>query len=290
MELAREACRKQQTCEEDQCNKENISPINDITQNNSNALDHIILNNELSPDDFSKLIDQAEIVFDKKDLLNISRVKHLGDNNNFGEIVLNRGYGFNDITNELTDPNVSTSFCSINGTTLLSSMEADPDFSAETTSENEHFDSEWYSSEENEESGQTVVFTDNQDDSGLNDVDENAKQNNIIEATEKQKKLKKIKGINKRTINEQLRMQGGEYLVFTKPRAQKNTFHNKNRPDRKLGNRCDCNSKSKTLSCSALSETSGQTIFNQFWTELNWDQRKIYVANSVNRISPKNRE
>ncbi|KAG5861950.1 hypothetical protein JTB14_027107 [Gonioctena quinquepunctata] len=166
-------------------------------------------------------------------------------------------------------------------------MEADPDFSAETTSENEHFDSEWHSSEENEKSGQTVVFTDNQDDSGLNDVDENAKLNNTIESTEKQKKLKQIKGINKHTINKQLRMRGGEYLGFTKPRAQKNTFHNKNRPDRKLGNRFDCYSKSKTLSCSALSETSRQTIFNQFWTELNWDQRKIYVAYSVKSISPK---
>ncbi|KAG5861841.1 hypothetical protein JTB14_002408 [Gonioctena quinquepunctata] len=169
MELAKEACRKQQTCEEDQCNKENISPINDITQNNSNSLDHIILNNELSPEDF--------------------------------------------------------------------------DFSAETTSENEHFDSEWYSSEENEESVQTVVFTDNQDDSGLN-VGKNAKLNNTFEFTEKQKKLKKIEGINKRTVNKQLRMQ-------------------------------------------ALSETSRQTIFNPFWTELNWAQRKIYVANSVKRISPK---
>ncbi|KAG5861951.1 hypothetical protein JTB14_027108 [Gonioctena quinquepunctata] len=93
MELAREACRKQQTCEEDQCNKETISPINDITQNNSYFLDHIILNDELCPEDFSKLIDQAEIVFDNKDLLYIPRVKHLGDNYNFEEIVLPRGYG-----------------------------------------------------------------------------------------------------------------------------------------------------------------------------------------------------
>ncbi|KAG5878790.1 hypothetical protein JTB14_035275 [Gonioctena quinquepunctata] len=143
-------------------------------------------------------------------------------------------------------------------------MEADPDFLAESTSGKEHFDSEWYSSEENEESGQTVVFTDNQDDSGLNDVDENAKLNNTIESTEKLKEPKKIKGINKRTINKQLRMQGEEYLGFTEPRAQKNTFRNKNRPDRKLGNRCDCKSESKTLSCSALSETSRQTILNQF--------------------------
>ena len=94
------------------------------------------------------------------------------------------------------------------------------------------------------------------------------------------KKRKIAKGQNKRHLNKKLRMSGQNYLGFRKPRNQKNTFHDTPREERQLKPRCTCK---KTLSkkCSEISEQNRATIFSKFWSQMNWDQRRTFVANTV---------
>lgn len=45
--------------------------------------------------------------------------------------------------------------------------------------------------------------------------------------------------------------------------------------------------KSKVRKCSSISEEGRKKLFLHFWNEMNWDQRKVYVASNVKKISSK---
>lgn len=104
------------------------------------------------------------------------------------------------------------------------------------------------------------------------------------------KKRKKVKGHNKRVINKKLRMAGKNYLGFRKPSNQKNTFHDAGREERKLKDRCACKKKSKdsTRKCYQISDEDRKIIFTKFWSDMTWEQRKVYVGNTV-KVCDKNR-
>lgn len=85
----------------------------------------------------------------------------------------------------------------------------------------------------------------------------------------------------KKNLSKQLRMEGKEYNGYERPRGEK--VRNIIRRPRALGPRCvsDFCTKSKIRSCADISEEDRQSIFQKFWTEMDWHQRKVYVANNV---------
>lgn len=98
---------------------------------------------------------------------------------------------------------------------------------------------------------------------------------------------RKRKRMGKRSLNKKLRMAGQNYLGFTKPSGQKNTFHNAQREKRVVKPRCKCVQKTHTKKCSTVAEEDRQQIFEQFWKKTNWDQRKQYFSSSVKKAEVK---
>ncbi|XP_074026330.1 uncharacterized protein [Leptinotarsa decemlineata] len=103
----------------------------------------------------------------------------------------------------------------------------------------------------------------------------------------KDKKRKVVKGENKRHMNKKLRMSGQNYLGFRKPKNQNNTFHDTPREERRLKPRCNCK-KVIRRKCQEVSEQNREKIFSKFWSQMNWDQRRTFVANTV-RIGERRR-
>ncbi|CAH1106727.1 unnamed protein product [Psylliodes chrysocephalus] len=113
------------------------------------------------------------------------------------------------------------------------------------------------------------------------EVDENAEEN-----LSKRKREK----TNQRHLNKRLRMQGQEYLGFRKPRNQRNTFNDTKRAERRLKPRCDCRDKKKLLrKCKLIVENYRVALFNDFWSKMTWDERKVFVCNTVTIKKSNNR-
>jgi hypothetical protein len=83
---------------------------------------------------------------------------------------------------------------------------------------------------------------------------ETEKQNNTINP-----KNEKNKG-NKRVINKMKRRLGKSYIGYSKPRNQRNTFHNAQRDERKMGDRCKC--KAAYYKCNEFSDIRTETFTN----------------------------
>ncbi|CAB3222608.1 unnamed protein product [Arctia plantaginis] len=103
--------------------------------------------------------------------------------------------------------------------------------------------------------------------------------------TENPTKRKRSKE-NQRVLNKKKRMEGQKYVGFRKPRGQKNTFNDTERSERKLLPRCNCSKKdtkvtNSTKKCYEITEADRQEIFTNLWSKMNWDQRKVFVSNTV---------
>lgn len=113
----------------------------------------------------------------------------------------------------------------------------------------------------------------------------------IEEIQNKPESRKKVKGINKREINKKLRLTGKNYVGFRKPAKQKNSFHDTPRSEKILGARCKCvEKKVKTIQkrkCHLISEQKRSAIFVKFWSDMSWDQRKVFVAQNVMAVPTK---
>lgn len=109
----------------------------------------------------------------------------------------------------------------------------------------------------------------------------------------KNKRRKKIdlnKNKWKRNENKLKRMKGEEYLGFT--RKNNKWKHNKIRKERKIKERCDgkhCE-KTKVYFCNKVTNEKRSQIFQNFWTDLTWDQKKMFVVNNVEKTEPKRRK
>lgn len=88
---------------------------------------------------------------------------------------------------------------------------------------------------------------------------------------------------NKKKKNRELRMRGKKFLGYSKPKDQKKTFHNVQRQARIIGERCKCKERQKgpQNKCFKLSDDQRQTIFKRMWSNLNWEERKVFVCGSV---------
>lgn len=85
----------------------------------------------------------------------------------------------------------------------------------------------------------------------------------------------------KKNKNQKLRMLGKGYLGYTRKNGK--FKHDQQRSERKMGLTCTsakCR-KSKNRFCDKFSENVRSKIFTEFWSSMNWDQRKIFVSTNV---------
>ncbi|XP_050293836.1 uncharacterized protein LOC126734307 isoform X1 [Anthonomus grandis grandis] len=90
-----------------------------------------------------------------------------------------------------------------------------------------------------------------------------------------------------RERNKNLRVRGKKYVGFSRENGKYQ--QNINRGERKLKGGCNSNfcRKSKVRKCFQITEAQREVIFNYFWSEMSWDQKKVYVASTVEKISVK---
>ncbi|KAL5246393.1 hypothetical protein ACI65C_013801 [Semiaphis heraclei] len=86
----------------------------------------------------------------------------------------------------------------------------------------------------------------------------------------------------KRKLNQKLRMTGDPYLGYSRSKRNQ-ILQNVNRLGKTI--RPACNSdvcrKSQKRKCNEIAEVNRLGIFNHFWKNLNWDEKKTYVTSLI---------
>lgn len=84
----------------------------------------------------------------------------------------------------------------------------------------------------------------------------------------------------KQNKQKQLRMEGKAYVSKRKKDGEVVT-----KQPRAMGPRCTSNAckKASNRLCNEISEDTRKKVFNEFWQQMNWAQRKMYVAGQVDR-------
>lgn len=83
------------------------------------------------------------------------------------------------------------------------------------------------------------------------------------------------------------RMEGKPYMGYS--RKDGKVSYNIPREARKLGPACKSKEcvRVKNKHCSKITEEARLKIFKNFWDEMNWDQRKVFVINHVKKCDVK---
>ncbi|CAH1106162.1 unnamed protein product [Psylliodes chrysocephalus] len=82
--------------------------------------------------------------------------------------------------------------------------------------------------------------------------------------------------------NKKLRQEGKAYVGWSRPKNTPTKRETK-REERKIGPRYGSTlcKKSKTRKCHTISEENKQELFKKFWSDMSWDQKKVYIASLV---------
>lgn len=85
--------------------------------------------------------------------------------------------------------------------------------------------------------------------------------------------------------NKKLRQEGKAYRGWSRPKNE-GAKRGTEKEARKLGPRCVSKlcSKSKTRKCFTISESVRQELFEKFWSDMNWDQKKVYISSLVTKL------
>lgn len=220
----------------------------------------------LSPEEMEDVINNATVVFDDS----------FGCLGNIEEIT-GEAMTLNLLANESSSQNNHTSLQNVMETTInndTQNSQSGHENTLRETTEKEREDSDGsYAPEiDNEETDRSSGLESEPDTSNVSDQE-------IRKPTNK----KRQKGENKKKKNKLLRMCGSKYLGFRKPAGQRNTFHDKNRSERNMKRRCKCKKKNtkSTNQCFLISDEDRAKIFKMFWETMSWDQRKVFVSNTV---------
>ena len=85
-----------------------------------------------------------------------------------------------------------------------------------------------------------------------------------------------------------LRMKGQKYVSYKK---EKNSERSRvERKPRQVGNRCNskkCENSRSKRQCNLINEEERQHLFQRFWSDMDWKQRKTYVAAMVTKTQTK---
>lgn len=116
----------------------------------------------------------------------------------------------------------------------------------------------------------------------------------LLSHKKRQNKATKDPKKYKRNVNKELRMKGENYLGYRRDRKAKTneTFKVKQdvfKPARSM--KPPCNStfckKSKLRSCNNINEQQRQYLFESFWKNMNWEQRRSFITSHVNKVPKK---
>lgn len=116
----------------------------------------------------------------------------------------------------------------------------------------------------------------------------------LLSHKKRQNKATKDPKKYKRNINKELRMKGENYLGYRRDRKAKTneTFKVKQdvfKPARSMKPACTsafCK-KSKLRSCDNINEQQRQYLFENFWKNMNWEQRRSFITSHVNKVPKK---
>ena len=87
--------------------------------------------------------------------------------------------------------------------------------------------------------------------------------------------IQKRKKLNERKYNQEQRMKGKSY----KSKSRGNVTVT--RKPREMGDGCNRVHRRKSYTCANISEKQREDIFNEFWNEMDWKQRRVYVGTLV---------
>ena len=138
---------------------------------------------------------------------------------------------------------------------------------------------------ETESSDEETIVTSVQSVSHIEDID----HEEVVQHESKKKRRKKRDPSDwNRSRQKQARMQGKLYKGITKIYDGK-WQHSKVKSERKLkprgcSNQC---ATSKVRQCSKISEEDRERLFSDFWSNLTWEQKKVYITSSVTQSDVK---
>lgn len=260
---------------EDEHNDENDLDVSNISHIENCFLDtNITISDLLSPEDVAEIIQSAEVVFEdslsEADALNTNSTEKcligFQPNSEFYSSVVGN---LRPNKNEVIDLPEGVS----------NILEPENSNEVEVVSINDDYVSE-DSSEERRDAEETQLNRTKNE--SISNIDDGNKEIINIENKDNHPKRKR-KGANKREINKKLRMEGKAYVGFRKPTHQKNTFHDTKREERKIKERCNCREKAKkpTKKCYLITNEKKEKLFKKFWSDMTWEQRKVFVGNTV---------
>lgn len=247
--------------------QENAPNLSNISDFNHKSFLELNLEQILSPEDISELINNAEVVFESSSsdqMANFEVSKPTASDPSFQ---INNVEASLEQSSDQSVANSSTNPVIPEENIIIIS---DPDYDATMESDNAESSEESLDEDISDQEPQEQISGEDSDLEG-----QPASEN----------ETKKRKGYNKRAINKRLRLTGKSYLGFTKPKNQKNTFQNKKRDERKIKERCKCPNKEQvknaTRKCSLISDQDRKKVFKKFWDDMTWEQRKVFVVNTV---------
>ncbi|CAH1098426.1 unnamed protein product [Psylliodes chrysocephalus] len=86
--------------------------------------------------------------------------------------------------------------------------------------------------------------------------------------------------------NKRLREKGQSYLGRIKTDGKWN-YEKPQRP-KQMKIRCSCQNKEKSvMKCAIITEDDRKKVFNHFWTDLTWGEKKVYIDNAVTIFTTK---
>lgn len=101
------------------------------------------------------------------------------------------------------------------------------------------------------------------------------------------KSRESMPGSWKRNVNQKLRMKGDPYLGYSRSRINQ-VLHNVDWVGKNIRPAC-ASEKSQKRKCNEVAEVYRLKIFNRFWKNLNWDEKKTYVTSLIITTSVKQR-
>ncbi|KAK5640008.1 hypothetical protein RI129_010819 [Pyrocoelia pectoralis] len=142
------------------------------------------------------------------------------------------------------------------------------------------------------ESNLTSRDADAVEDNLIEDFDnEKENINEIINLNNSTRKRKKRQNVDEKTWsknqNKKLRENGEVY--FGKKKINATWNYEIEKQQRQLRPACNCKAslKNKSLQCKSLSDTDRSEIFKIFWSEMTWEQRKVYINMLVKKENTK---
>lgn len=99
--------------------------------------------------------------------------------------------------------------------------------------------------------------------------------------TNKKRRKKAAPEMWDKNQNKKKRMKGEEYIGYTRSKDGV-VEHNTIRGKRVMGSKCDSDfcKKASNRFCHLFTEEIRQSIFDKFW-DMNWDQKRLFIANMV---------